>query len=146
MKPKRTFWPTQYNLNNSLSEIEGKIKKKDLFWLLNVWKSLSLSDSLRPHGLYSPWTSPGQNTGVGSLSLLLGIFPAQALNPGLPHCRWILYQLSHQGSPGFWINSTSSLNPRCLRFLTHNMRFIFLRKEMILKQLVLNSTYMRYLK
>ena len=59
-----------------------------------------VSDSLRPCGLYSPWTSPGQNTGVGSLSLLQGIFPTQGLNPGLLHCRWILYQLSHQGSPG----------------------------------------------
>ena len=43
--------------------------------------------------------SPGQNTGVGSCSLLPGIFPTQGLNPGLWHCRWILYQLSHQGSP-----------------------------------------------
>ena len=34
-----------------------------------------------------------------SLSLLQGIFPTQGQNPGLPHCRWILYQLSHQGSP-----------------------------------------------
>ena len=50
-------------------------------------------------GLYSLWNSPSQNTGVGSLSLLQGIFPTQGLNPGLPHCRWILYQLSHQGSP-----------------------------------------------
>ena len=40
-----------------------------------------------------------QNTGVGSLSLLRGIFPTQGLNPGLLHCRWILYQLSHKGSP-----------------------------------------------
>ena len=52
----------------------------------------------------TPWTtqstdSPGQNTGVGSLSFLQGIFPTQGLNPGLLHCRWILYQLSHQGSP-----------------------------------------------
>ena len=58
-----------------------------------------VSDSLRPHGLYSPWNSPSQNTGVGSLSLLKGIFPTQGSNPGLPHCRQILYQLSHQGSP-----------------------------------------------
>ena len=54
----------------------------------------------------TPWTeepsrnSLGQNTGVGSLSLLQGIFPTQGPNPGLPHCRQILYQLSHQGSPG----------------------------------------------
>ena len=58
-----------------------------------------MSDSLRPHGLYSSWNFPGQNTGVGSLSLLQGILPTQGFNPGLLHCRWILYQLSHQGSP-----------------------------------------------
>ena len=58
-----------------------------------------MSDSLQPHGLYSPWDSPGQDTGVGSHSFLQGIFPAQGLNPGLPHCRWILYQLNHAGSP-----------------------------------------------
>ena len=47
----------------------------------------------------SPWNSPGQNTGVGSCSLLQGIFPTQGSNPGLLHCRQILYQLSHKGSP-----------------------------------------------
>ena len=47
----------------------------------------------------SPWNSPGQNTGVGSLSLLQGIFPTQGSNPGLQHCRQILYQLSHKGRP-----------------------------------------------
>ena len=47
----------------------------------------------------SSWNSPGQNTGVSSLSLLQGILPTQGLNPGLPHCRWILYQLSHKESP-----------------------------------------------
>ena len=55
-----------------------------------------VSNSLRPHGLYF---SPGQNTGVGSLSLLQAIFPTQGLNPGLLHCRRILSQLNHQGSP-----------------------------------------------
>ena len=60
-----------------------------------------MSDSLQPHGLYSPWNSPGQNTGVGSLSLLQEFFPTQGLNSGLSHCRWILYQLSYQGSPVF---------------------------------------------
>ena len=58
-----------------------------------------VSDSFRPHELYSPWNSPGQDTGMGSLSLLQGIFPTQGLNPGLPLCRQILYQLSHKGSP-----------------------------------------------
>ena len=42
-----------------------------------------VSDSLQPHGLYSPWNSPGQNTGVGSLSFLQRIFPTQGSNPGL---------------------------------------------------------------
>ena len=46
---------------------------------------------------YSPWDSPGQNTGVGSLSPLQGILPTQGSNPGLPHCRQILYQLSYHG-------------------------------------------------
>ena len=57
---------------------------------------------------YSPWNSPGQNTGVDGCSLL---------NLGLPHCRWILYQLSHQGSPRIleWVAypfSSKSFPPR----------------------------------
>ena len=58
-----------------------------------------MSDSLQPHGLYSPWNSLRQNTGVGSLSLLQGIFPTQGSNPGLLPCRQILYQLSYHGRP-----------------------------------------------
>ena len=104
-----------------------------------------VSNSLQPHGLYSPWNSPGQNTGVGkpfpspgdlpnpgidprspslqmdllpakpqgkpkntgvgSLSLLQGIFPTQGSNQGLLHCRQILYQLSYQGSLYWWADS-----------------------------------------
>ena len=69
-----------------------------------MWKYESespsvMSDSLQPHGLYSPGNSPGQNTGVGIPSLLQGIFPTQGSNPGLLHCRQILYQLSYRGSP-----------------------------------------------
>ena len=83
--------------------LEGK---EDLGYLFSESESHSvMSDSLQPHGLYSPWTSLGQNIGVGSLSLLLGIFPTQRSNPGLPHCRWILYQLSHKGSPPAYSNS-----------------------------------------
>ena len=67
--------------------------------MLNVCESGSVvSDSLQLRGLYSPWNSLGQNIGVGSPSLLQGIFPTQGSN-GLLHCRWILYHLSHQGSP-----------------------------------------------
>ena len=57
------------------------------------WKSVSHV------WLFATQNSPGQNTGVGSLSLLQGIFPTQELNPGFPHCRGILYQLSPKGSP-----------------------------------------------
>ena len=48
-----------------------------------------VSNSWEPHRLYSSWDPPAQNTGVGSLSFLLGIFPTQGSNPGLPHCRRI---------------------------------------------------------
>ena len=77
----------------------------------------AVSKSLQTHGLYSHWNSPGQNTEVSSLSLLQGIFPTQGLKPGLPHCRWILYQLSHQGSPRTleWVTypfSSGSSQPR----------------------------------
>ena len=68
------------------------------------WKSLSHV------WLHCSWMSPGQNTGVGNLSLLQGIFPTQGLNPSLQHCRQILYQLSHQGSPRIleWVAYPSS--------------------------------------
>ena len=58
-----------------------------------------LSDSLQPNGLYSPWNSPGQNTGVSSLYLLQGIFPTQGWKPGLLHCRQILLPAELSGKP-----------------------------------------------
>ena len=81
-------------------------------------KSRSVSSgSLWPHGLHSAWNSPGQNTGVGSCSLLQGTFPTRGLNQGLPHCRWILYRLSYQGTPRLleWVDcpfSSRSFWPR----------------------------------
>ena len=77
------------------------------------WKWKLLCNSLQPHGLYSPWNSPGQNTGMGSRSLLHGIFPTQGSNPGLLHCRWIHYQLSHKGSPRELIFPTAGSSPSC---------------------------------
>ena len=62
-----------------------------------------------PKCLLHPWNSPGPNTGVGSLSLLQEIFPTQGLNQGLPHCRRILYQLSHQGPKNTGVGSLSLL-------------------------------------
>ena len=49
--------------------------------------------------LCDPMDFTVQKTGIGSHSLLQGLFPTQGSNPGLPHCEWILYQLSHKGSP-----------------------------------------------
>ena len=106
-------------------------------FLCSVPSCSVISDSLQPHRLYSPWNSPGQNTGlsfpspgdlpnlgiepqypslqldslpgepqgkpkkigVGCLSFFQGIFLTQESNWGLLHCRWILYQLSYEGSP-----------------------------------------------
>ena len=77
-----------------------------------------MSDSLRPHllqptSLLCPWASPGKNTGVGSHSLLQGIFPTQGSNPGLLHCRQIFYSLRHQGSQNgtMWRCQGSNLGP-----------------------------------
>ena len=66
----------------------------------NIYESRSfVSNSLRPHCLYCPWNSPGQNTGVGSLSLLQRIFPTQGLNPGLPYCKKISLPAEPPGKP-----------------------------------------------
>ena len=65
-----------------------------------------VSDSLWPYGLYGPWNSPGWNAGVDSHYLLQGIFPTQRSNPGLLHCKQVLYQLSHKGSPRLIYNSS----------------------------------------
>ena len=91
----------------------------------SVWNHLksesescpAVSNSLWTHGLYSPWHSPDQDTGVGSFFLLQGIFPTQGSDPGLPNCRQILYQLSHKGSPRIleWVAypfSSGSSQPR----------------------------------
>ena len=74
--------------------------------MLNYVSHSVMSNSLWPHRLWStrnPWNSPGKNTGVGSYSLLQGIFQTQGSNLGLLHCRWILYHLSYQGSPKIFI-------------------------------------------
>ena len=62
-----------------------------------------MSNALRTHGLYptrllGPWDFPGKSTGVDCHFLLLGIFPTQGSNLGLPHCRQMPYCLSYQGS------------------------------------------------
>ena len=78
-----------------LSEVSQTEKKK--YWMPSLL-CRGLKRTLC-NAMDCPWNSPGQNTGVGSHFLLQGIFLTQGSNPGLQHCRWILYQLSHQGSP-----------------------------------------------
>ena len=117
------FVVTQANLSdnvmtNSVSKWEGTSSMWLGVYYYYESESLSvMSDSLQPHGLYSPWIFPGQNTRVGSLSLLQGIFPIQRSNPGLPHCRQILYQLSHKGRPRIleWVAYSFSSGSSWLR-------------------------------
>ena len=87
-----------------------------LTWLVEKIMKWSVShlvvyDSLWPSGLkltrlLCPWNSPGKNTGVGSHSLLQGIFLTQGSNPGLLHYRQILYHLTHKGSLQLWLYRT----------------------------------------
>ena len=62
----------------------------------NMWKLLSCVR------LFVTLNSPGQNTGVGSLSLLQGIFPTQGLNPGLPHCRCFFTSWATREAKEYW--------------------------------------------
>ena len=104
-------WPVVPHVNSRAPGFPSQSSLWFLTWLLSplphglCQKSNQLapthsvvSDSLQLHEL-EHGNSPGQNTGVCSLSLLRGIFPTQRTNPGLPVCRQILHQLSHQGSP-----------------------------------------------
>ena len=87
-----TLWSSFLETIAFLSSLE----KSDMF---ESESHSVMSNSLWPHRSYSPWNSPGQNTGMASHSLLQRIFPTQGSNPGLPHCRRILYHLSNWGSP-----------------------------------------------
>ena len=85
---------------NRFSKLHGKVA-------LKVSEVKMLVTQLAPWTFVIPWTnrllcprnSPGKNTGVDSCSHLQWIFTTQGLNPDIPYCRWILYQLSHQGIP-----------------------------------------------
>ena len=88
-------------------------------------------NSLRPHGLYSPQNSPGQNTEMGSLSLLQGIFPTQGSSPGLPQRKWILSE-----PPGKPKNTgVGSLSLLQWIFRTQESNHSLLRGKQILYQL-----------
>ena len=78
-----------HSFNVTVNEVKSESKSHSV-----------VSDSLQSHG-NSPWNSLGQNTGMGSLSLLQVFFRTQGSSPGLTHCRWIIYKLSHKGSPSY---------------------------------------------
>ena len=110
--PEQVRWPrfpsSTFSLGVSVLHFGNSHNNLNFFIFLMLVKCESescsvVSDSLQPYGLYSPWNFPGQNTAVGSLSLLQGIFPTQLLHWSLLHCRQIFffsffYQLSYQGS------------------------------------------------
>ena len=82
-------------LNRSNNVLEGEGKVLVIQWCSTFWDPMECS----VHGI-----SPGKNTGVGSPSLLQGIFSTQGSNLNLLHCRWILYYMSHQGSRNMFNN------------------------------------------
>ena len=86
--------------NNTGSDLLRLIKENVVLCLVTQ-SCLTLCDPMdrSPPGSSVHGDSLGKNTGVGCHALLQGIFPIQGLNPGLPHCRQILYHLCHQGSP-----------------------------------------------
>ena len=89
-----------------------------LVWLFCcvIWATYSNSCiGLQSTRFFCPWNSPDKISEVGSHSLLLGIFPTQGLNLGLPHCRQILYHLSHQGSPTLTLQASISSSVRGLQ-------------------------------
>ena len=101
------IWATRETLRYTdnttvMAESEEELKSLSMKWSSSAVQCSAsgsvVSESLWPLGLYGPWNSASQNTGVDSLSLLQRIFPIQGSNPGLPLCRRILYQLSHKGS------------------------------------------------
>ena len=93
------------------------------------WVSvLFQSDSLwshEPARLLCPWNSPSKNTGVGCHSLLQWIFPTQGLNPGLQHCRQILYLLSQQGNLFLLLHAfKNTFYPSIFSVFTFTLSFI----------------------
>ena len=92
-----------YNVECPSFKIMNKIRSHNHHWCSAVLSRSVVSDSLRPRGLQParllwPWGLSRQGCGVDCHAFLQGIFPTQGLSPGLPHCRRILYCLSHRES------------------------------------------------
>ena len=103
LRPLACMWPHSYRSSYGLCSVDTH---PWCLWVSVLCCAVSLSRvrlfatmwtvTLQAHCL---WDSPGESIGVGCYSLLQRIFLIQGLNPGLLHCRWILYCLSHQESP-----------------------------------------------
>ena len=122
-----------YYFHSELPTSLGDMKRKFMFpkdFRMKVKKSESgsvKSDSLQPRGLYTPWNFPGQNTGVGSLSLLQGIFPTQGLNLGGFFTSWATKEAQED-----WVGSLYLLQ---WIFLTQELNRGLLHCRQILYQL-----------
>ena len=112
--------PPFVSSNTSDSSLTDGFPGSGLLPLPSIWVSESHSvvfESLQPHGLYSPWNSPGQNTGVGCRSPSSGDHPNPEIEPMSPALQAILYQLSYKGSPRiqdsslliFWVGNGNPL-------------------------------------
>ena len=99
-------------IQQSRSIIFLKIKINTKRMLCCAWSCPTLCDPMdcSPSDTFVHGDSPGKNTGVACHAFLQGIFPIQGSNPGLLHCRRILYQLSYWGSPTKRINNIKSAN------------------------------------
>ena len=119
------------------SPVPGILQARTLEWgaisFSNAWKwklkvkSLShvrlfTTPGLQPTRLLRPWDFPGKSTGMGCHVLVKGIFPTQGSNLHLPHCRQILYCLSHREAGNIYINE--SLGLQVVKYLLHSFFFI----------------------
>ena len=97
----KDLYINDYNTFISGSKKMGEKSKHPTTRVKGKWSHSVMSNSLRPHGLeptklLCPWDFPGNSTGVDCPFLLQRIFPTQGSNPGLLHCRQMLYRLRHQ--------------------------------------------------
>ena len=101
----------------------------------------------KPSRLLCPWDSPGKNTGVGCHALLQGTFPTQELDPGLLHCRQILYPMSQQGNPRTleWVAMPSSRGSSPPRDRTHVSRISCIGRWVLHHQQHLGSPIIMHL-
>ena len=123
------LWRTSLIKGQSLRSVTGT---QMLIMTMQLLSLSVMSDSLWSHGLQPTrllwsWDSSGKNTGVGCHFLLQGILPTQGLNSGLRHCRWILYRLSHQGSPIMTLNSPNFCMRKMGIIVSHLIQGVFER-------------------